>query len=74
MLRHIVSYFARRSRSRALAHELGAMSDRELADIGISRCDIPFVIRQSYDAEAEAAQSHGSSSTLGGAFAGSRLA
>lgn len=50
------------------------MSDRELADIGISRCDIPFVIRQSYDAEAEAAQSHGSSSTLGGAFAGSRLA
>jgi uncharacterized protein YjiS (DUF1127 family) len=34
-------------RYRQTADELHALSDRELADIGIARCDIPTVARQS---------------------------
>ena len=34
-------------RYRQTADELHALSERELADIGISRCDIPQVARES---------------------------
>jgi len=33
-------------RHRDAVRELSQMSDNELADIGISRCDIGFVVRQ----------------------------
>lgn len=32
---------------RRTCNELGAMSERELNDLGITRSDIPFVARQS---------------------------
>lgn len=36
-------------RYRQTADELHALSERELADIGIARCDIPRVARESLD-------------------------
>lgn len=32
----------------AVRMELEALTDRELNDIGISRCDIPHIVRQQY--------------------------
>jgi uncharacterized protein YjiS (DUF1127 family) len=40
-----------RERERAMS-ELAALDDRTLADIGIRRTDIPFVLAQANDAEA----------------------
>ena len=37
------------NRQRAVRRELEQLSDRELNDIGISRSDIPYVIRNQYN-------------------------
>lgn len=37
----------KRKRYYSTMAELGALSDRELADIGMMRCDIPAIARQS---------------------------
>lgn len=41
----LLAAFARRAEIRKLTRELEAMSDHDLADIGISRADIPRVAR-----------------------------
>ncbi|MFC4172884.1 DUF1127 domain-containing protein [Microvirga sp. GCM10011540] len=42
----ILSSIRRWLRARETAHQLSALSDRELCDIGISRADISKVARQ----------------------------
>lgn len=81
MFKKIVDYFVRQSRSRALAAELGSMSDRQLADIGLNRGDIDFIVHQSYGPEAFAqisTDAYGRNvarvPNLVAAYAGSRLA
>ncbi|MDD2867238.1 DUF1127 domain-containing protein [Neomegalonema sp.] len=82
MFKSIVSYFSRQAQSRALASELGSMTDRQLADIGLSRGDIDFVVQQSYGAQPEqqivAGDVYGRNlarvSNLTTIYAGSRLA
>lgn len=44
---------------RQTEHELGALSDRELDDIGIPRADIPLVSKQSADEIVKAASRSG---------------
>ncbi len=82
MFKTILSYFVRQAQGRALSAELGAMSDRQLADIGLSRGDIEFVVQQSYGAQPEqqvvAGDVYGRNltrvSNLNAIYAGSRLA
>ncbi len=40
--------WAERRQARELARELHTCSDRELHDMGLSRCDIPAVIQGTY--------------------------
>lgn len=42
----LVRHIATRSRYNAIANELGQLTNRELADIGISRWDIPRIARE----------------------------
>lgn len=41
----VVQWFEREMKVRSVRKELYALSDRELQDIGIVRCDIPFVAK-----------------------------
>jgi uncharacterized protein YjiS (DUF1127 family) len=41
-----MSYFERRRRYKTTVRELLSLSDRELSDIGISRCDIRRIAKQ----------------------------
>jgi uncharacterized protein YjiS (DUF1127 family) len=46
-IKTIVQMFGAWRRYRDLARELSAMSDRDLSDIGINRCDIGAIARGS---------------------------
>ncbi len=54
MFKFVADFFARQARKHTLSAELNAMNDRELADIGISRGDIEFIVLQSLADEAAA--------------------
>lgn len=41
----VLEWFEREMKVRSVRKELYALSDRELQDIGIVRCDIPFVAK-----------------------------
>jgi uncharacterized protein YjiS (DUF1127 family) len=45
-VKKINHYLTERIRYKVTMNELGALSDRELTDIGINRCDIPRVAQQ----------------------------
>lgn len=42
----LVNFYATNARIKATIKELGALSDRELQDIGITRDDIAFIARE----------------------------
>lgn len=44
-MKKLISWIEERRRTRATEKELMALTDRELADIGIHRCDIRRVVR-----------------------------
>ena len=48
LLVEFVSWLKEKRDYHAAISELYAMSDRDLADIGIVRCDIPMVVRHAY--------------------------
>jgi uncharacterized protein YjiS (DUF1127 family) len=51
MLTAIARYFRAWKRYDSAINELSGLTDRELADIGISRCDIPRLAREHSTAE-----------------------
>jgi uncharacterized protein YjiS (DUF1127 family) len=50
LARRLQHQFLRWHRTRAAAAELAAMSDRRLADIGVSRSEISRIVRRGRDA------------------------
>jgi uncharacterized protein YjiS (DUF1127 family) len=51
ILRHVVAAFAEWRRRQAVLQEMSMMSDRELADIGLSRADLPRVFDPTFAAQ-----------------------
>ncbi len=47
MLSHLVRLFRAWRRYENSLRELSRLGDRELADIGVARCDIPRIARES---------------------------
>ena len=47
MVSSLITAFARWNKARRLAEQLSALDDHELDDIGIARCDIWDIARQS---------------------------
>jgi uncharacterized protein YjiS (DUF1127 family) len=50
MIWHLISYLKARHRYRTAFQELMSLSDRELADIGITRDDISHVVQSKFNA------------------------
>jgi uncharacterized protein YjiS (DUF1127 family) len=48
LVQRVERALAERRQVRQLAHELQMCSDRELGDMGLSRCDIPAVVNGTY--------------------------
>ncbi len=48
LVQRVERALAERRHVRQLARELHMCSDRELGDMGLSRCDIPAVVRGTY--------------------------
>lgn len=46
MLRSIIETIGSWRQERKAIMELSSMTDRDLNDMGISRCDIPYLVRQ----------------------------
>lgn len=45
MLSEVKEFFRKRNARAQLREELSRLDDRELADIGITRSDLPFIIK-----------------------------
>jgi uncharacterized protein YjiS (DUF1127 family) len=50
-LRRAVSWLVEMPRRRAVINELAALSDHELADIGLTRGDVPHVFKSGFVAQ-----------------------
>lgn len=46
LINDMYSWLKRHEKTRNAVRELSSLTDRDLSDIGISRCDIPRVARQ----------------------------
>jgi uncharacterized protein YjiS (DUF1127 family) len=49
MICHLISYLRARQRYRTALQELMSLSDRELADIGITRYDISHAVQSKFN-------------------------
>jgi uncharacterized protein YjiS (DUF1127 family) len=47
MVQYIIKSWSEWRKERKAISELSSMNDRDLADLGISRCDIPALVRGS---------------------------
>jgi uncharacterized protein YjiS (DUF1127 family) len=49
ILKNIFQWLDKKDKIRQTVNELSQLSDKELSDIGIARCDIRFVAKNAYD-------------------------
>jgi|DEB0MinimDraft_6_1074348.scaffolds.fasta_scaffold34350_2 uncharacterized protein YjiS (DUF1127 family) len=49
MIKNLMGYLKARQAKRQALFELESLTDRELADIGITRSDLPFIVSEMHN-------------------------